>query len=389
MGGRSPQTTLTPEVLRWARERANLAPDALAAKMKVKLESVLEWERTGKISMLQAEKLARNTHTPLGLLYLQKPPEDKLPISDFRASRGQSLQRPSPNLLETVYTMQRRQAWMRDEMIENGCDPVTFVGNGALKGASPRKVADAIYRTLNLERDWAASEKSWEGAQRFLQDKIEDAGILIFLSGIIENNTHRKLDPDEFQGFALIDEYAPLIFINSADFKAAQMFTIAHELAHLFIGKEGISRFSDMRPTDNDVERRCDKIAAEFLVPESELLGFWEEIKQHSNPYGMIARRFKVSSWVAARRALDLGLIKKEKFFEFYNEQKENERQKRREVKGGSFWNTQNTRIGHRFGLAVISAAAAGRLLYRDAYALTGLRGGTFDQFVEKMRGKQ
>ena len=202
---------------------------------------------------------------------------------------------------------------------------------------------------------------------------------------MVGNSTGRKLDPGEFQGFALVDEYAPLIFVNNADFKAAQMFTLAHELAHLFIGEEGVSALEYLLPSDHNVEKFCDAAAAEFLVPESELRNFWGYASVFGDPYQQIARRFKVSRIVAARRALDLGLIDREGFFAFYNNHKMQGTRSPQATDSGNFWNTQRWRIGPRFAAAVARAVRAGRLPYREAYALTGLRGDTFADMPAKM----
>jgi Zn-dependent peptidase ImmA (M78 family) len=74
------------------------------------------------------------------------------------------------------------------------------------------------------------------------------------------NNNTRKLDPEEFRGFVLSDRYAPLIFVNGADFKSAQMFTLAHELAHLWLGRDGVFDLQDLQPGNSDVERFCTQL---------------------------------------------------------------------------------------------------------------------------------
>ena len=384
MASRRPSIALKPDLLVWARERAGLRADELALKVNVKPERVLDWERSGSISASQAERLARATHTPFGYLFLSKPPDESLPIPDFRARDDAPPLRPSPDLLETVYSMQRRQAWMREELIEGGAGTLNFVGAYHPNG-NVRAVAGAMRDSLNLADEWAASEPTWSQALRRLRDSTEDAGILVFFNGVVGNNTSRKLDPDEFQGFALVDEYAPLIFVNNADFKAAQIFTLAHELAHLLIGKAGVSGFNDMEPAPNAIERFCDSAAAEFLIPGDELRTFWLNEDWTSNPYQAAARRFKVSSIVAARRALDLGLIDRDAFFSFYHANKSQGTASAESTEGGNFWNTQRWRIGHRFPAAVVRAVKGGRLGYLDAYSLTGLSGDTFAKLPEKI----
>ena len=216
MAERRPKITLQPDVLRWARERAGFDPAELAGKLQVKPERIFEWERSGEISVPQVRKLAQRTYTLEGYLFLDAPPDDSLPIADFRTIGDRPLVHPSPNLLDTIYQMQRRQDWMREELLIEEADPLEFVG-AFNDSADFEDVADGMREALTLEPDWASGNSTWDAALRFLRSRIEEAGILIFINGVVGNNTHRRLDPDEFRGFALIDEYAPLIFINNAD----------------------------------------------------------------------------------------------------------------------------------------------------------------------------
>lgn len=380
--------SLTPKVLRWARERAGLDQSTLAKKVigKPTAERVKQWEQTGVLTFAQVKKLAHATHTPEGFLYLNEPPDDRLPIPDFRTVGDERVRRPSPDLLDTINMMQRRQTWMRDFLIEEAESQLEFVGSATLN-SNPQKVAHAMRETLGVAGGWANEESTWTDALMHLRRKIETAGILIVINGVVGNNNHRKLDPNEFRGFVLSDAYAPLVFINGADFKAAQMFTIAHEVAHLWINREGVSNLEAMQPPPIRVEQWCNEVAAEFLVPVAELSEAWEHAKHSKEPYQTLAARFKVSTIVAARRVLDLGLISKKQFFEFYDNYQKDERRKKeaKRNKGGDFWSTQSVRVGQRFGTAVVRAAKEGRLQYHEAYQLTGLTGKTFDRFAENL----
>ena len=380
------RVSIKPEVLRWARERAGLPSEAL---IKIRDFSRYEdWERgEAEPTLKQLEKLANKTHTPLGCFFLPKPPEDKLPIPDFRTVKGGKALRPSPDLLETVQTMQRRQGWMREYLIEQGQEPLHFVGSANIND-DPEDVAPRIRETLGFSVDWAKHERTWTDALRRLREGIEDARILTAFNSIVGNNTHRNLDVDEFRGFVLVDEYAPSVFVNSADAKAAQMFTLVHELAHLWLGKTGVFNLRNLQPADNEVEIFCNRAAAEFLVPAETIREFWPNAEASDNPFQACARRFKVSPLVSARRALDLRLINRDRFFAFYNEYlEEQESRPKPKSKSGDFHATQRYRLGERFTRAVIRAAREGRLLYRDAFLLTGLSGGTFDKFADRMEG--
>ena len=374
-------------MLRWARERVGFDRTQLAAKLKVRPQVVSGWEETGEITFAKVNALSKSTYTPVGFLYLAEPPDDNLPITDFRARQDVPPSRPSPNLLETVYQMQRRQLWMRDELIYQESPSLEFVGAFDLS-SSDQAVSAAMGDALQLNGGWAAAEGSWTNALRTLRNHIESAGVMVVFNGIVGNDTHRKLDPNEFEGFALADEYAPLIFVNNADYKTAQIFTLAHELAHIFLNQPGLSKLENLQPTDHRTEEVCNRIAAEFLVPERELREFWHSTILGDDPFQFVARCFKVSTVVAARRALDTELISRNTFFDYYETNKEKNwsgTQSDDSNRGGNFWNNQHWRLGVRFGASVTRAVKEGRLSYREAYSLTGLKGDTFANMAEKM----
>lgn len=339
-----------------------------------------DWEMgKGKPTWRQVEILAKKTLTPFGYLFLPEPPREALPIPDFRTVSDTHVMNPSPNLLDTVHTMQRRQDWMRETLLEEGAEPLGFAGSACLND-NPAVLAAKIRSSIGLVAGWAHHVHTWQDAVGELRRAIENSGVMAVINGVVGNNTHRTLDVNEFRGFALCDPFAPLIFVNGADAKSAQMFTLAHELVHIWIGLPGVSGFEGLEPGENEVEIFCNTVAAEFLIPAEELQRTWSDDKD-APQFELIARRFKVSPVVAARRAMDLHLISRKTFFRFYAEYQQDERQRKSKRSGGDFYLNQNNRVGERFAGAVFRAAKEGRLLYRDAYALTGLYGKTFDSY--------
>jgi len=374
---------VNPKLILWAIDRSGLTVRDLQPKFP-KIEGWINEEI--RPTMRQLELFAARTRTALGYFFLKHPPKDVLPIPDFRTVGDAELRRPSPDLLETVHTMQRRQEWMHQFLAEEGQPSQSFIGSVSLQD-DPQMVAARIREKLELADGWAHQEGTWSGALRSLRLAAEEkAGVIVVINGVVGNNSHRKLDADEFRGFILVDDLAPLIFINNDDAKAAQMFTMAHELAHLWLGREGVFNFEDMQPANNEVESFCNAVAAEFLVPSQELGNCWQDAQSDGEPYQYLARRFKVSPLVAARRTLDLNLIKKAEFFAFYEPYQNDERRRQRNRgSSGNFWNNQNVRIGDYFGGAVVQATKEGRLLYREAYQLTGLHGKTFDHYAAQL----
>jgi len=367
------RVAVKPEMLQWARRRAGLSIDDLSAFPKLG-----EWERGERQpTFRQLENYAKRTYTPFGYMFLPEPPAEKLPIPDFRTVADRPMHGPSPNLLDTVYTMQRRQDWYRDYLIEQGNEPLPFVASATV-GDNERNVAAQMRSVLRMGDGWAREHRSWEDALRDLGIRMEEAGITVVWNGIVGYNTHRKLDVEEFRGFVLVDDIAPLIFVNNADAKSAQMFTLAHELAHLWIGQGGVLNLNATRPASNTTERFCNRVAAEFLVPEDELRIIWPGIRYDAHPIGRIARTFRVSRIVAARRLRDLRLIDEAEFLSIYRDELDDASARR--SSGGSFNNTAPLRLGRPFAEAVLRAAREGSLLYHEAYQLTGLHGKTFDK---------
>lgn len=373
------RVAISPPVLRWAVERSGQVE-----ALEDKFPRLSEW-LTGEAlpTLRQIEALAKATSTPLGYLFLQQPPEERLPIRHFRTLGDEPLRRPSPDLLETVQTMERRQAWMREHLLEQGHEPWSFVGSARLTN-EPEQLAREMRRTLGLAEGWTAQQPTWTAALREIQAKMDQMGILVVVNGIVGNNTHRKLDVAELRGFVLVDEHAPLVFVNGADGKAAQMFTLAHELAHVWFGSSAAFDLRRLQPADDETERACNRVAAEFLIPADELYDIWSFLRQDPERFQAIARRFKVSELVAARRALDLQLVTRGDFLDFYDAYQESERQAPPQ-RGGSFYATQNLRLGRRFAEAVVRSAREGKLLYREAYQLTGLHGNTFELYAESL----
>lgn len=364
-------------VLRWALDRSRLTE----SELEHKFPKIREWiGGKSQPTLKQLEALAKTTLTPLGFFFLKKPPDDSLPVPYFRTGNLNVPSRTSPDLLETIRIMQLRQSWLQEYLIEQGQPRVPFVSSARLE-ENPAAIAERMRLILGLDHEWAAHQPTWTEALRILREAIEAAGILVVVNGIVGNNTHRKLDPNEFRGFVLVDDFAPLMFVNNADAKAAQMFTLMHELAHVFLGSSAAFDLREMLPAEDRTEQACNRAAAEFLIPENALRQLWPSVKKDPNPFQTIARQFKISSIVAARRALDLNLIDKENFFKFYRDYIKNLPPPHKSAGGDNNLN-QNLRVGRRFATAVVWAAREGKLLYSEAYKLTGLYGKSFDSYA-------
>ena len=359
------------DLLVWARERAGFAQEDLTAKFP----KLPEWE-SGEIlpTLNQVDDFARAVHVPVGYLFLSKPPDEPLPLQDFRTFDGKGVVRPSPNLLDMIYACIERQDWYRDFLTVEGASKLPFIGSATVE--TPAETA-AIRIRETLGFDIAARKEcpTWIDAMRLFIRQAEDAGILVMVSGVVLSNNRRRLDPDEFRGFALSDPLAPLVFVNGADTKAAQMFTLAHELGHLWLGKSALSNMETMQGAGFPREEVwCNAVAAELLVPLDALrakLDTDEPLRELANG---LARDFKVSTLVILRRLLDAGRIERAQFETAWAREigKLRDRQHRKNS-GGDFHLTTLARVSRRFARALVASTIEGRTLYRDAFRMLGI----------------
>lgn len=370
-----------PELLRWARERSGIDPRDLEARFP-KLPAWLRGEK--QPTFKQLERFAKATHVPFGYLFLPEPPDEPLPIADFRAhTRIRGLQ-PSGDLLDTIYAQQRRQDWFREHATVERLEPVPWVASEKLT-TPPAKVAAKLRKLLDFEPEVRhRSARNWADATRLLVTKLEALGVLVATNGVVENNTHRRLDPEEFRGFCLADDRAPLLFVNGADHKASQAFTVCHELAHLVLGQSGLSDEDPGLFTHERRERWCDDVASEILVSFA-YVGSPQGERAVLDHAGRLASELRVSPLVTLRRVAERAELPEATFHRYY----------RRVFKalpvrgakeGGDFYAVALKRVGRRFAQNVVLSTLEGTTTFTEAFRLLGVRGShTFHELAHRL----
>lgn len=372
-----PRVTVQPALFAWARQRARLDEAVLTARFP----HLPEWEAgTVQPTLRQLEQYAQATHAALGFFFLPAPPEEAVPIPDFRTIRA-GLPRLSADLLDVVYTCQSRQAWYRDEARVNGEPPLPFVGSLSL-ATPPAEAANHLQQQLGFSVQARRDCPTWTEALRLFISQAEQAGVMVMVSGVVMNNNNRQLDPQEFRGFALADPLAPLVFINGADSKAAQMFTLAHELAHLWLGQSALSDVQAGQAPVHTVETWCNQVAAELLVPQAEFRAALQADEPLDLALQRLARHFKVSTLVLLRRMLDVGWLDRTAFWRAYREEEARlQTLAARNAGGGDFYRTTVSRVSRRFAQTLVASTLEGRTLYRDAFRMLGIsKPGTFNE---------
>jgi Zn-dependent peptidase ImmA (M78 family) len=374
-----------PALLEWAAERSRLDRGVLVGRFP----KLPEWEQRETLPTLkQLENYAHATHTPLGFLLLDSAPVDVVPIEDFRTMGDHRVIAPSVNLLDSVYACQQRQDWYRDFARLNGDDPLRFVGSLDLN-VGIEEAAGAVAEALSFQLVDRRQIGSWTAALDHLRERAEAIGVLVMISGVVGSDGHRKLDPAEFRGFALVDDLAPVVFVNGADTKAAQIFTLVHELAHIWLGRTGVSDVDLGAQSSDPVERWCNQVAAEVLVPSAEIRN--EPFDAH-NPvphFDRIAKRFKVSTLVVLRRLFEVGKLEWPTYRRIYAAELARVlalAAEGRKSTGGDFYNTNPVRVSKRFARALIASTWEGHTLYRDATRLLGFKKlSTLDTLGQKL----
>ena len=361
---------IKPENLRWAIQRAGYSEEK-AVEAFPKLQDWLSGENMPTICQLQ--NFASKFFVPFGYLFLQQIPTETIPFPMFRGESGQS-NHFDLNVYDTVMNVQSRQGWLEDYLLDNEIETCQLVSSIEMSTPIGETIA-RLRKVLQLEPRWAFGLMRVEMALSILTQRLEDAGIFLAFNGVVGNNTHRALKVSECRGFALVNKTAPYIFVNSADSKYAQMFTLIHETAHIMLGISA-GHAGDGFIGHDIVEDYCDRLAAEFLVPAEVIRKVWNgDIKWAS-------RKFKVSEIVVARRAHDLRLLSDDAYKAFWLEYSKRPVNTKKESGGGSFYLTSVKRVGKLFAIHVRNAVNNRQLSYTDAYRLTGLYGNTYQRFM-------
>jgi Zn-dependent peptidase ImmA (M78 family) len=384
----SVRVDVRPSVLAWARVRSGVDDETWGERFP-RYEGWWGGETVPTLKQLQ--DFARKTHTPVGFFFLDEPPVESVPIPDFRTvgdravgvGAGLAL---SADLLDTVYACQARQEWYRDHQLLNGEPPLPFIGT-----ASASDPVGDVAGQMREVLDWTAENRatchSWDAALTWLRERAEAAGVLVMISGIVGSDTHRKLDPQEFRGFALVDPYAAVVFVNGADSKAAQVFTFAYELAHLWLGETGLSDLDPRSTRDTAIERWCNRVAAELLVPMDEFRSLFEAGADPRGQLQPLAEQFRLSTQVVLGRMREVGALSWEQYLREFDIERDRVAATLAERGGGgNYYNTKPVQIGTRFARAVVASALEGQTSYTEAFRLLGLKkASTFDGLADRL----
>ena len=388
---------INPEIITWALKRRNVTPEEIATK-QLTAEQVRAWEeRRALPTHTQAQALADKLRIPFLVLFLSQEPVLELEIPDLRTVSGTPDVPPSGEFMQVINDALVRQDWYRELQAGKAARPLQFV-NSFSNNWNVKAVATDIARALGIDQ-LRQEATSWKDFLEQLITRTEDLGVLVFRSAIVGNATNKKLFVREFRGFVLSDALAPVIFINDDDAKAAQTFTLVHELGHIWIGATGISdpnltkRSSELV---NAIERFCNSVAAETLVPENDFNSMWDRQRNLAHNLAALAVRYRVSSLVLLIRARELGKISETTFnaefksaMDRFREQDKKDQARldnQKKKQGGNFWASFAIRNSRTFADSVVTSAKEGRTRFTDAASLLGIGSATFERYLHKLQ---
>lgn len=351
---------INQKVLSYYVEKSTVSKDTLEEKI-TDFDAFLDGSK--KPTFTQLSKIAQNINIPTGLLLLSNIIDTKKGTLKFRTINSNFVEEISSELRDTIIEMQTKQDFLKGEIDYE----LNFIGQFSIND-DYLQVADNIRKQVNIPLNYY--KETGHNAVNYFRNKISRIGIFVFFNGSVKSNTHRSLFVNEFRGFVLPDKKAPIIFINQKDSKSGQLFTLIHELVHLFINKEEIFNLIDtgsykFEPTEAFVN----KVTAELLMPAVEI----EKLENYD--IESLSQKFPVSKFVVARRLYDIGILSKQKYNkEFIRLEKELKKMpSKKKSSGGNYVNNLKFRFDQTFVHYVENAVQQNKITYTDAFNITGV----------------
>lgn len=377
---------ICPEIIKWALSQTQ--EDKLGDKL---MNHIAKWlDGTKKPTFNQIEDFSKRTNIPLGYFFLQTPPVEQIDLLEYRTVDSIQLANPSRNLVDTIHEMENIQDWMKTYRQDLGFGKLSIVG--CMRGIREVDViVNRIRRDLEFDDDWYEKSKDAREAFNYIRKQLEVCGVVVMMSGIVGKNTHRALDVDEFRAFAMVDDWAPLIFINTADSNGARLFSILHEIVHIWLGRDDL--FNDRQSQISgvsDIEVICNAVAGELIVPKNAFLNKWEMYDMEIfEKIIELAKYFRCGEIVIARKAIDCKKIEQNIYDEVTNTAVKNYKQMKenQQTDGGNYYNTMGSRLDGCLIRALCESINMGRTTYTEAYRLTNTSRKTFSEVAQRLGG--
>jgi len=383
-----------PEILQWVQNNTGTVLN------DTWIEKINKWlNNDGKPTVNQLKELSRKAQIPFGYFFLDNVPNEDLPLLKFRTVNNVDIDRPSRNLIDVIHSMEIKQNWVSDYRKQNDY-PTSIFSNGYklienLDCMNEEQIAEKIMNSLDLKLGWNTELKNRKSFN-LLRSKLDQVGVVVMYSGIVGSNTHRALSQSEFRAFALDDKYAPLIFINSNDSYNAMLFSLVHELIHIWYGTSELynddfkNNYQVLNPKS---EQDINHISESIIFPKNLFLDRWKRQEVTGiDRIKSVAKYFDASPLSTGIRAHRLRLISQDDVKRLKTElNQEYQRNKRhqKEIGGGNYYATKAAQIDSAFAMEVERGVNSGNLGFNSAFELLGVKNSTaFDRLLNTIREK-
>lgn len=369
-----PVAGVRPEVMRWARQSIGLSVSDVALRLKRPAEEIEAWE-AGDIlpSYPQLEKLAYQIYKrPLAVFFLPSPPEEVSPTREFRTL-------PTEDLLtlavDTHLHLRRAHAYqlaLRELFgARNPSEHCIWQKTSLSRTRSVVDQATAVRGYLGIALEEQIRWKDEDHALKKWRKAIEDKGVFVFKD---------SFEQKDISGFCLVDSQFPIIYLNNSTTKTRQIFSLLHELAHLLLSVNGLSKFDQryverLPDQEKQIERFCNAIAAEILIPSSDFQlqakQFPTDIERTSEQqFSILATRYGVSREAILRRFLDQGRVAPA----FYEKKTKAWAAQQKKGGRGDWYASKNAYLSDRFAKEVVSRHYKNQLSVEQAADLLGIK---------------
>ena len=340
---------INPNIIKWARERSGYTLQEVAKSFNRDVTAISDWESGAAApTYAQLEKLADKYKRPVAMFFFPEPPQEPDFVEQL-ALRSSEIEQLAPSIRILLRQARARQLSLME--LNMGANPVEmkiFRDLHSQLDSSPTELAQQTRAYLDIsvetQADWSSAKEALEN----WRESVEEKGIFVFKDAFRD---------DSVDGFCLVHEQFPVIYLNNSRPAVRQIFSLFHELAHLLLGENGITQ--GINPVGEQIEVFCNQFAAEFLVPPGDLETHLDfppyDNGEIDNTIGELANYYKVSRPVILLKLVNRGVFTFDDYWqktEQWTEEYESRIERRvggESSGGGNYYNTHAVYLGYRF----------------------------------------
>ena len=330
---------INPTIIKWARERSGYTLQEVAKSLNRDVATISNWESGAAApTYVQLEKLADKYKRPIAMFFFPEPPHETDFVGQL-ALRSSEIEQLDPGIRILLRQARARQlSLMELNMDANPAETTIFRDLHPQLGDSPTELAQQARAHLGISVETQAGWNSAKEALGNWLESVEEKGIFVFKAAF---------QNDSVDGFCLVHEQFPVIYLNNSRSSVRQIFSLFHELAHLLLGENGITR--GINPVGEQIEVFCNQFAAEFLVPSGDLEPRLNYPVYNDAAIEELASYYKVSRPVILLKLVDRGIFTFEDYWQKTEQWSKEHQAGSEKGTGGDYYNTRAVYLGYKF----------------------------------------